>query len=88
MRDKLVIVATIQYIIEQSKTLMMEPGGQHSAEKMGVLKGINIILLQMYYAIAGDHWQGSPKELHEWMIRYCKKEADSLGNGRLVDIHG
>jgi hypothetical protein len=77
MKDKLIIIATIQYILEQSKLIMMEPS--FAAEKMGVLKGINIVLLEFYYAITGNHWSKSPKELHEWMIQYIKKEADSLG---------
>ena len=86
VKDKLIIIATIQYIIEQSKLLMMEPTLTHSAEKMGVLKGINIILLEFYYAIAGDHWTKSPQALHEWMIQYIKREADSLGKGTIIHV--
>lgn len=80
MKDKLIIIATIQNVLMHMTQLMGEPSTSHSAEKMGALKGLSTVLLDIYYAITGNYWQDKPQELMKWMVTYCKDEADTLGN--------
>jgi hypothetical protein len=77
MKDKLIIIATIQYTLEQMKLLLVDP--EKSSKKMGALTAFSCILIQIHMAITGHHWERSPKELMEWMIGYMKQQADSLG---------
>jgi hypothetical protein len=88
VKDKLVIIATIQYCIEKMKSILFDAGrGNASIEKRGALKALGLVLIEMHYAITGDHWQGSPKDLSLWMLRYCKQEADALGKPDLIIVH-
>lgn len=87
MRDKLIIIATIQYIIKQMKELLLDAGrGKTSLEKQGVLKGLSACLLQIHFAITNEPWNHSPKELMEWMIRYMKTEATKMGGGNIIEV--
>jgi hypothetical protein len=79
MKDKLIIIATIQYTLEQMKLLLGDPQSERSSKKMGALTAFSCILIQLHMAITGHHWEKSPKELMEWMIGYMKQQADSLG---------
>lgn len=86
MKDKLIIIATIQYLIENIKTLIGDPATLRSREKLGCLKALSLTLVQIHFAITGNHWSGSPQDLTIWMIRYIKAEADALGERNLVTI--
>lgn len=81
MKDKLIIIATIQNIL-MHMTLLMQHDPNKSLEKLGTLKGLSVILLDIYYAITGNYWAGSPKDLTFWMLTYIKNEADSLGDNK------
>lgn len=89
MKDKLIIIATIQNMLTHMKVLLAELSDRSkiSAEKAGVLKGVSICLLDLHYAITGNHWAGSPKDLQLWMIQYCKDEADALGQRQLIRVN-
>jgi hypothetical protein len=79
VKDKLIIIATIQYTLEQMKLLLADPSSERSPKKFGALTAFSCMLIQFHMAITGHHWEKSPKELMEWMFRYIKDEADSLG---------
>ena len=79
MKDKLIIIATIQYVLEQMKTLLADPASLRTTEKRCAMVTFGVVLIQFHYAITGHMWVKSPKELMEWMFGYIKDEADSLG---------
>lgn len=85
MKDKLIIIATIQNILLHM-TMLMQYDTEKSSEKLGTLKGLSVILLDIYFAITGNYWSGSPKELTEWMVRYIKEQAEALGDNSLITI--
>lgn len=75
MKEKIIIIALIQYTLESMKELMLDAGqGKVSAEKIGALKAFGLVQIQLYINIAGDHWQGSPQDLQLWLVGYCKRE--------------
>ena len=79
MKDKLIIIATIQFYIENMKNLLIDSGhSKLSEEKAGVTKALGLCMFNMYYAITGHMWQGTPKDLMDWLIQYMKDEADKL----------
>lgn len=82
MKDKLIIIATIQNILMHVTQLMGESSTQHSPEKLGCLKGLSTVLLDIYYTITGNFWSGSPKDLTSWMVKYMKDEADTMGDSK------
>lgn len=86
MKDKLIILATIQYTLEQMKLLLADPSSERSPRKFGALTAFSCILIQIHMAISGNHWEKSPRELMEWMIKYVKDEADKLGRRGAVTI--
>lgn len=85
MREKLVIIAIIQSTIENMRNLLADT--QHSPEKLGALKGVAFCLVSIYTAITGEPWTQSPQELTQWMIRYMKEEAKSLGDEKIVTLN-
>lgn len=82
MKDKLIIIATIQNVLMHMTQLLAD--NSPDLEKRGTLKGVSVILLDVYFVITGNFWKGSPKELMDWMIQYCKDEADKLDGGRSI----
>lgn len=86
MKDKLIIIATIQYVLDQMKMLIGEPGSMKNPTKLAVLTTLGVVLIQFHMAITGDHWQGSPKDLMLWMVKYIKNEADGLGHQNRITI--
>lgn len=74
--DKFIVIGIIQNIltgIEQSAT------GQKSEKQQGIFTGLFIALRYIYVAIAGREFEGSPRDLIEWMKKYNKNEAEAAG---------
>jgi hypothetical protein len=80
MKDKLIIIETIKYILDQSASLIELPQHEKNIEKMGSLKTLFAVLLRMYEIITGNRWMDSPKDLHFWMIQYMKDQANALSS--------
>lgn len=77
MKDKLIIINLICFLVDNQKGLLEEP--KPSPEKLGCLKALFICMLNIYESITGNVWQKSPQDLQFWMIKYVKDEADKLG---------
>lgn len=88
MKDKLIIIATIQFIIENMRELLLDPPQNKSQQKLGVLKALSLVLFNIYFSITGNLWQASGEDLTKWMLRYIKDEADKLGdNSKIIRIN-
>lgn len=88
MKDKLIVIATIQYTIDALQAVLIDAGrGQGSIEKRGVAKAFGAMQVQFYHAITGNDWTGSVKELQEWLLRYLKDQADALGGHSQITLN-
>jgi len=84
LHDKLIIIATIQNVLGDMTSLMQEPNAQKSKEKLVSLMTLGKVLFDMHFAITGTQFTKSPKDLMNWMIRYCKDEADKIDGGSQI----
>jgi hypothetical protein len=88
MKDKLIIIATIQNVLADMTSLMGEPQTKKSPEKLSALMTLGKVLFDMHFAITGNKYSSSPQNLMKWMIKYCKDEADGLDGGpKILRIH-
>jgi hypothetical protein len=84
VRDKLIIIATIQNVLQAIQLLIHGPKGPRT---LGALTAMGTVLLNIHYLISGSEWQGTPRELEQWMLKYIKDEAEKLGNRSIVTIN-
>lgn len=86
MKDKLIIIAIIQNIL-QDMQLLMTGAADKGPRGLGALTAYGVMLLHIYHSISGEQWNGTPRELHDWMLKYIKDEAERLGDRGIVTTH-
>ena len=74
--DILIIVAIIQNVIQDLLNLMADP--KPSPMKQAAFVAMGAVMNRIYFSIKGEEWTDSPKELMNWLNKYCKDRVEAL----------
>ena len=74
--DILIIVAIIQNVIQDLLNLIADPSPNQVKKAAFVTMGA--VMNRIYFSIKGEEWTDSPKELMNWLNKYCKDRVEAL----------